>query len=108
MSITFHIAATTIEEYEQLESEGAPSLNMANGNAFAFMRGVLGWPDPDYSGSFDPDEFLTTDEDLLEIARSLDAENPNHNGSDYYERKTQAFNEVVLAASRIGRNVFYS
>lgn len=95
MSITFMVHAETREEFDALESEGAPSCNFSNTNAFVLFD-VMRIEDFDYCGTMDADELIGAIETALTYC------------GDQHIRRLEALLEVARAADRLGREVSWA
>ena len=115
MSVYFHIAAESVEEFEALESEGAPEVNCSNGAGMLIAEWLTGEPHAEvYAGSLDPAEVLGAFPAVIHIAMEWDADHEpkvrlGENGAEwnylYMTQKVEGVREVLEAAQRIGRKV---
>lgn len=102
MSIYFEIQTNSAEEFQALESEGAPCMNMANSNGLMFLESILGVV-PDYSGTLDA-AFHSADADgIMERAARMD----RINLTDYWSTRAEAFLEIAKAAAGLQRNIVF-
>ena len=129
MSIYFYISAESAAEFDMLESEGAPEINMSNGAgmhvAHWFKTGEVfeeatgrGVPDPDtYAGRLDPEQALANWEYARASAEEWDfTQEPKlrlgENGAEwnynYMVEKVEGVRRVLEAAQRLDRTVTWS
>ena len=104
MSITFEISCSSMQEFEALESEGAPRVNMSNSNALFFMEFVLGI-NPDYSGVIDPADFIDKAHAIHAKASRLDDSVMHGFRDNYWRDRAEAFLDVCVAARNLSRKV---
>lgn len=95
MSVTFEIAANSVEEFRALESEGAPYINMSNAN-WHRIAGLLGITDAP-SGRGMAAEWAEACERVLASGIGLYEE--------YDRYRVEGLAEVAQAAGRLGRDV---
>ena len=93
MSVTFNIASNSPDEFNALESEGAPWQNLSNSNWGRIMR-LLGMT-PDWCGRASATEWAEAAEWTLNTI-SLD---------EYEEMRVRGLLDVAQAAARLGRDV---
>ena len=103
MSIYFEIQTNSAEEFQTLESEGAPWMNMANGNGLMFLELILGVV-PDYSGTLDASFHLADTDGIMQRAASID----RMQLTDYWRTYAGAFLEIAKAAAGLQRNIVFS
>jgi hypothetical protein len=107
MSIYFSIQYDSAAEYDALDSEGAPWMNMSNGNGILFQQNVL-CIESDYCGILDPDEIIAGADTLMLRAGNLDLLDFRNSPSGYWYSKTQALIEIARAAKALDRKIVFS
>lgn len=96
MSVTFSIHAETTAEWKALESEGAPSVNFSNYNAYR-VGDMIGLP-------LDDEGFFLADaQDVLDGIESWVMNATEMTGSDMMRMRD--LGAVATAAKRLGRKV---
>ena len=115
MSVYFNIQANSPEEYEALESEGAPWCNVSNSVGQIIVGWLTGEKVEDYAGSLNPEEVL----DNIPVARKFAAEYDLADGPKWvltedggkwanaWENRVNSIQVVLIAAQRLGRNVIW-
>ena len=101
MSIYFEIQANSAEEFEALQSEGAPYFNMSNTNGWRFQQVVLD-VEPDYSGTLDPQDIIDREAELIS-----NAEREDGFFDTYWKDRTIALLEVARAARALDRQIVF-
>lgn len=105
MSIYFYIQCNTAAEFDALESEGAPQMNLSNSNGWTFQKDILGI-EPDYCGQLDPQSIIDDQEIILNRAKDKDLTDWTHDL--YWYKRTTALIEIAVAARGLGRDIVFS
>lgn len=102
MSIYFSIQCNNTAEWEALESEGAPWMNLSNSNGWTFQQDILGI-EPDYCGNLDPQWIIDNASAMLDRAIRKDSW-----GDNYWHQRTDCLVKIAVAAKALGRGIVFS